>query len=145
MWFVCFAAISGSLLHTLFLSTLNACRHFKRSPSGLQPLVSRAATSCLSHPGSCSLHLVASCSQGARERELLVCVHSHTFFLHDTCTVDLHSPSPIPILLHPSGPALAWAAPGWSKSANLGASRRCRALHADVCQRATRNSGSLLA
>lgn len=92
MWFVCFAAISGSLLHTLFLSTLNACRHFKRSPSGLQPLVSRAATSCLSHPGSCSLHLVASCSQGARERDLLVCVHSHTFFLHDTCTVDLHSP-----------------------------------------------------
>lgn len=93
VWLVCFAAISGSLWHTLSLSALNAGRLSGQSPSSLQPLVSRAATSCLSHPGSCSLPLVASWSQGVGERELLVRVPSHTFFPADLHTVHLHSPS----------------------------------------------------
>lgn len=137
MWLVCFVAISGSLLDTLSLFTLNACRHSERSPSGLQPLVSRTATSCLSHPGSCSLHLVASCSQGAREGELLVCVHTHTGFLHDSivCTVP-----PILILLHP----LVQPWHGQSMAAT-GQQTWGPAGDADVCQRAMRNTGSLLA
>lgn len=103
VWLVCFAAISGSLWHTLSLSALNAGRLSGQSPSSLQPLVSRAATSCLSHPGSCSLPLVASWSQGVGEREL--CPLTRSSLLIPTqyiCTVP-----PILTLLHPPAPALA--------------------------------------
>lgn len=115
VWPVCFAAISGSLWHTLSLSALNAGRLSGQSPSSLQPLVSRAATSCLSHPGSCSLPLVASWSQGVGERELLVCVPSHTFWSPRSTSAQSLPSWPCCIrLLQPSH---------GTRAANLGASR----------------------